>query len=186
MQRSSVVKATPANNRFKDVFAYSQGNPDTPLHHMDEVIPPSSIGPFIPSTGQRNGFRNPMDLNTSPAIDTVGSTPTKRATKATFSHRSNDDPCVPPSTLAWTRNAAAAHSLPTSMSANGLLQPPRPGEATVKQHHGRDHVSATPAKKQRHQQVLSASPVAQLKLQGQNKSQKSIYDTLGWDDDYDI
>ncbi len=179
MQRSSVVKATPANNRFKDVFAYSQGNPDTPMQHMEDIIPPSSIGPFVPSTGQRNGFRNPMDLNTSPAIDTVGSTPTKRAIKATFLHRSNDELCVPPSPFTRTSN-------PTNMGTNGRLQPPSSNEGVERQHYNRDHVFATPAKKQKHQQALSASPVGQLQLQDQNKSQKSIYETLGWDDDYDI
>ncbi|KAJ3473045.1 hypothetical protein NLG97_g10549 [Lecanicillium saksenae] len=180
IQRSSIVKATPANNRFKDVFALSQ--PDTPLHHMDEVIPPSSIGPFIPSTGQRISFRNPMDLNTSPAIDTVGSTPTKRATTANFLHRTNDEPCVPPSPLARTSNPA--RPLSTNTSTNNRLQLPRVNEETEKPLHSRDHVFATPAKKQ--QQMLIASPVGQLQLQGQSKAQKSIYETLGWDDDYDI
>ncbi|KAJ6790015.1 hypothetical protein PWT90_10369 [Aphanocladium album] len=177
---SSVVKATPANNRFRDVFAHSQ--PDTPLHHTDEVIPPSSIGPFIPSTGQRNSFRNPMDLNTSPAIDTVGRTPTKRATAADFLHRTNDEPCVPPSPLARTSNPA--RPLSTNMSTDNRLQLPQLNEEAEKPQHSRDHVFATPAKKQ--QQMLIASPVGQLQLQGQSKSQKSIYETLGWDDDYDI
>lgn len=44
----------------------------------------------------------------------------------------------------------------------------------------------TPAKKQ--QQMLAASPAGQLQLKerDQNKPQQSIYDRLGWDDDYDI
>lgn len=176
------VKATPANNRFRDVFARDDMDPDTPLHHLDDVIPPSSIGAFIPSTGQRNGFRNPMDLNTSPAIDTVGSTPTKKATAANFIRRQNDEPIVPPSPLARTSNPA--RPLSANPSANNRLQLPKVHEEREHSQQPSDHVFATPAKKQ--QQILSASPVGQLQLQGQAKTQKSIYETLGWDDDYDI
>lgn len=188
-QISSVVKATPANNRFRDVFA-APGLPDTPTQHTDDIIPPSSIGPFIPSTGQRNSFRNPMDLNTSPAIDTVGSTPTKRsATTDFFLHRAHDDePCVPPSPLvARTNNHPARHlAAASSTRTNSRLQLPRVNEeADRPPRSGRDdHVFATPAKKQQQQQpMLSASPTAQRPRPG---GQKSIYETLGWDDDYDI
>ncbi|TQV99408.1 hypothetical protein V2A60_004882 [Cordyceps javanica] len=189
MQRSSVVKATPANNRFRDVFAHDHEYPDTPGPYMEDVIPPSSLGPFIPSTGQRNSFRNPMDLNTSPALDTVGSTPTKnRAATALFLHRSHDEPCVPPSPLARVRNDPATRLLPlsTSLSANHQPQLSKVGDEGAENHQqqqnrDRDHVFATPAKKhhQQHHKQL------QQPLQGQIKAQKSIYETLGWDDDYD-
>lgn len=188
MQRSSIVKATPANNRFKDVFAHGEGIPDTPVHghHTDEFIPPSSIGPFVPSTGQRNGFRNPMDLNTPRAMDIVGSTPTKRAT-ASFLHRADEEPRVPPSPLARASlQAAAARPLSGNPNTNNRLQPPRTAQGTENQHYSGDHVFATPAKKQKHQQV-SASPVGQPQLHGQGGEPKiSIFTRLGWDDDYDI
>ncbi|KAM3514431.1 hypothetical protein MY11210_001875 [Beauveria gryllotalpidicola] len=186
IQRSAIVKATPANNRFRDVFGYSQGHPDSPMQHMEEAVLASSIGSFIPSTGHRTGFRNPMDLNTSPAIDTVGSTPSKRATTSTFLHRSNDEPCLPPSPLARTSNNPTPRALSSSLSTNKQLQLAKVDEGAAKQHGARDHVFATPAKKQKHQQVLSGSPVGQLRLQDQSEPKKSIYETLGWDDDYDI
>ncbi|KAM3433456.1 hypothetical protein MY4824_005969 [Beauveria thailandica] len=187
MQRSTIVKATPANNRFRDVYAYSQSHPGLPMQHMEEAVAPSSAASFIPSTGHRAGFRNPMDLNTSPAIDTVGSTPSKRATTSTFLHRSNDEPCLPPSPLVRTSNRRTPRALSSSLSTNKQPQLAKTDEGAAKQHGARDHVFATPAKKEKHQQVLSGSPVGQLRLQGQSEpKKKSIYETLGWDDDYDI
>ncbi|KAM0670711.1 hypothetical protein ACQRIT_006742 [Beauveria bassiana] len=186
MQRSTIVKATPANNRFRDVYAYSQGQPGLPMQHIEEAVAPSSVEAFIPSTGHRTGFRNPMDLNTSPAIDTVGSTPSKRATKSTFLHRSNDELCLPPSPLVRNSNNPTPRPLSSSLSTNKQPQLAKADEGAAKQYETRDHVFATPAKKEKHQQVLSGSPVGQLRLQGQSEPKKSIYATLGWDDDYDI
>ncbi|PMB68288.1 hypothetical protein BM221_006465 [Beauveria bassiana] len=186
MQRSTIVKATPANNRFRDVYAYSQSQPGLPMQHIEEAVAPSSVEAFIPSTGHRTGFRNPMDLNTSPAIDTVGSTPSKRATKSTFLHRSNDELCLPPSPLVRTSNNPTSRPLSSSLSTNKQPQLAKADEGAAKQYETRDHVFATPAKKEKHQQVLSGSPVGQLRLQGQSEPKKSIYATLGWDDDYDI
>lgn len=186
MQRSTIVKATPANNRFRDVYAYSQGQPGLSMQHIEEPVAPSSVEAFIPSTGHRTGFRNPMDLNTSPAIDTVGSTPSKRATKSTFLHRSNDELCLPPSPLVRTSNNPTPRPLSSSLSTNKQSQLAKADEGAAKQYETRDHVFATPAKKEKHQQVLSGSPVGQLRLQGQSEPKKSIYATLGWDNDYGI
>ncbi|KAM3510312.1 hypothetical protein MY10362_000099 [Beauveria mimosiformis] len=186
MQRSTIVKATPANNRFRDVYAHSQSHSGLPMQHMEETVAPSSVASFIPSTGHRTGFRNPMDLNTSPAIDTVGSTPSKRATSSTFLHRSNDELYLPPSPLVRTSNNRIPRALSSSLSTNKQPQLAKADEGAAKQHGARDHVFATPAKKEKHQQVLSGSPVGQLRLQGQSEPKKSIYETLGWDDDYDI
>ncbi|OAA69562.1 DNA replication regulator Sld3 [Cordyceps fumosorosea ARSEF 2679] len=167
-QRSSIVKATPANNRFRDVFALDQGNPDTPAQqqqYMSDVIPPSSIGPCVPSTGHRSSFRNPMDLDMSPAIDAIGSTPTKQRVTALM---------FPPSPCA---------------SSSLLRGRPEAGGGTAAwPTRDRDHVFATPVKKEKHQQqpVPSLSPVRQPQLQDQTQPQKSIYEALGWDDDYDF
>ncbi|KAM3560628.1 hypothetical protein MY1884_002808 [Beauveria asiatica] len=180
MQRSTIVKATPANNRFRDVYAYSQSHPGLPMQHMEEAVAPSSAASFIPSTGHRAGFRNPMDLNTSPAIDTVGSTPSKRATTSTFLHRSNDEPCLPPSPLVRTSNRRTPRALSSSLSTNKQPQLAKTDEGAAKQHGARDHVFATPAKKEKHQQVLSGSPVGQLRLQGQSDPKKKIHLRDAW------
>lgn len=151
------------------------------MQHLEDIIPPSSI---VPSTGQRSGYRNPMDLNTSPAIDTVGNTPTKRTSAPSFIRRQNDEPAIPPSPLAGTSNTVGRPLSANERMVNRLQLPRVHEESENQTSQSRDNIFATPAKKQ--QQILSASPVGQLQLQGQNKPQKSIYETLGWDDDYDI
>ncbi len=171
-QGPSIVKATPANNRYKDVFAVKrEGQASTPLQTRDEVIPPSSIGTFVPSTGQRSGFRNPIDLNTSPAVDTVGNTPTKPAPSSTFIRRpSNEEPFIPPSPLA--RHRKPGQPLGPAASTNTHLQLPKVDE---------EGIFETPAKKQANKFALMESPVRQPQVQ----APRSIYEKLGWDDDFD-
>lgn len=174
----SIVKATPANNRYKDVFAAKREcQTSTPMQAADEVIPPSSIGTFVPSTGQRSGFRNPIDLHTSPAVDTVGSTPTKpAASSSTFIRRpSNEEPFIPPSPLA--RHRKSGQPLAPAASTNTHLQLPKVDE---------EGVFETPAKKQGNQFVPMESPVRQPQIQATPLAKpQSIYEKLGWDDEFD-
>lgn len=168
------VKATPANNRFKDVFSTmaEREAAETPLPSREDVIPPSSIGTRIPSTSSRNGYRNAIVQSTSPAApDMVGSTPTKPAA-ASFLRRTNDDgPFVPPSPLFNRTNHTSAA---TQGSTGNHLAVPTQG-----------HIFATPAKKAAPRLMsVDESPVRQSHDQGQNmEGNKSIYQQLGWDDD---
>lgn len=163
------VKATPANNRFKDVFNIKPDlGAETPMPSREDVIPPSSIGTCVPSTSSRPGFRNVVP-STSPAADMIGSTPTKPA--ASFLRRSsNEGPFNPPSPLFKTaRRTSGQNALTASMRQSSSLVP---------QSH--ESIFATPAKKQAPRLIVDESPIAQ-----KEEASKSIYQQLGWDDELD-
>ncbi|OAQ84344.1 DNA replication regulator Sld3 [Purpureocillium lilacinum] len=67
---SNIVKATPANNRFWDALAAKrETSADCTYERTDELIPPSSIGPLVPSTTSSMGHRDAYVGSTSPAIE---------------------------------------------------------------------------------------------------------------------
>ncbi|KAF7551684.1 hypothetical protein G7Z17_g4840 [Cylindrodendrum hubeiense] len=169
---TSIVKATPMNNRFKDMFAAkSETAADVPLISTEEVIPPSSIPSMIPSTGLRGGRRDAFRYSPSPVMDRIDSTPTKASS---FLHRlKNDDPELPPLSPLMLRRA---------MSEEQFLVP---GTAMKEQRRidftpSRDEgVLATPIRA-----VAKESNVGARQDEPVGKSM-SIYQKLGWDDELD-
>ncbi|KAH7162804.1 DNA replication regulator SLD3-domain-containing protein [Dactylonectria estremocensis] len=161
---TSIVKATPANNRFKDMFAAKSETPaDVPLMSTEEVIPPSSIPSMIPSTGLRGGRRDAFRFSPSPVIDRIDSTPTKGSS---FLHRlRNDDPELPPLSPLMQRKA---------LSEIG----PVPG-TTIKERRKIDFTSL------RDEGVLANPVNIEIKQDETLGKSISIYQKLGWDDDLD-
>ncbi|KPM44666.1 hypothetical protein AK830_g1884 [Neonectria ditissima] len=170
---TSVVKATPANNRFKDMFATkSEATAEVALMSTEEVIPPSSIPSMVPSTGLRGGRRDAFHFSPSPTMDRIDGTPTK---KTSFLHRlENSGSELPPSSPLMERRTISAE------------KPIVPGTAVKGQRRNdftssRDEdIMATPVK-------ATAKDLIGL---GARRDQPagntvSIYQKLGWDDDLD-
>ncbi|KAH7170675.1 DNA replication regulator SLD3-domain-containing protein [Dactylonectria macrodidyma] len=161
---TSIVKATPANNRFKDMFATKSETPeDVPLMSTEEVIPPSSIPSMIPSTGLRGGHRDAFRFSPSPAMDRIDSTPTKRSS---FLHRlRNDDPEQPPLSPLMQRRALSEIK-------------PVPGIAIQEQR----KIDFTLF---RDEGVLAKPDNIEAKEEEPLGKSMSIYQKLGWDDELD-
>ncbi|EYB27659.1 hypothetical protein FG05_07098 [Fusarium graminearum] len=163
--RSSVgtplVKATPANMRFKDVFASKPNIMDTPLMSTEDVIPPSSLPSMVPSTGLRGGGqRNAFRQNRTPDFERIGSTPTKGV--STFIRRPADDPDVlpfPPSSPCLERRTVSTANLfnPTGISG----------------------------RKRKAIKTKSIEDLETMRVEPEPAKSVSIYQKLGWDDDID-
>ena len=171
---SVTVKATPANNRFRDVFATKlESVDDALLTNAEEVIPPSSIASMVPSTGLRKGYTDAYPNGTSP-LDAIGGTPTKRTAESGFLRRPNlEEDVIPPSPSMDRRN----------ISAQQLFVP---GSITKEQ---RRLSFTSPSDEQLFATPIKAKPRALNQAQNaQEKSleeKKSIYERLGWDDEFD-
>lgn len=88
------VKATPANNRYKDALAsesrQSFSSLNLPLpNHSSDVIPSSS---FIPSTAPRNGLRDDLaafHIASTPTAEKIKATPARQTMTAPIQHNNN-------------------------------------------------------------------------------------------------
>ncbi|CAG1985165.1 unnamed protein product [Fusarium graminearum] len=180
--RSSVgtplVKATPANMRFKDVFASKPNIMDTPLMSTEDVIPPSSLPSMVPSTGLRGGGqRNAFRQNRTPDFERIGSTPTKGV--STFIRRPADDPDVlpfPPSSPCLERRTVSTANLfnPTGISGRKRKVS---FESSLN-----DEILATPVKAIK---TKSIEDLETMRVEPEPAKSVSIYQKLGWDDDID-
>lgn len=170
---SVTVKATPANNRFRDVFASKQesGGDDVLLADVDEVIPPSSLPSMVPSTGLRRGYTDAYPDGTP---GTIGGTPTKRPADSSFLRRSTFDKDVLAQSPLMDRKSSSAKQLFV------------PGSATKEQRRlsfgspGIDQLFATPIKA-RPKELSLTQDVCEKPVE----EKKSIYERLGWDDEFD-
>lgn len=181
MSRSSLasaiqVKATPANKRFKDVLAVKQETSAGFLPEAsDEVVPPSSIGHLVPSTGHRHGRRDALADSVSPATDLVSGTPARQSLQASFIRRmACDESTILPSSPLMSRTAALVDESPDPQTTGRVTAGVRPRS---------DEVMATPVRKSVSKLDLIQSAVSVQELNPQKKV--SIYETLGWDDDFD-
>ncbi|KAK5990427.1 hypothetical protein PT974_08695 [Cladobotryum mycophilum] len=160
------VKATPANNRFKNMMpeksAASQG---MFVESIVDFIPPSSVGTsFIQSTQQRTSHRDMFQRSPSPE-EAVGDTPIKQPV---FIRRPVDElPAIRSSSPVMERRQVSSDDLvPGSVI-----------KKTYKSHtttFTEDDISATPIKK----------PTQRL-IFGEKEKKVSIYAKLGWDDELD-
>lgn len=173
------VKATPANNRFKDVLAMKpESFADDPLDGMEELIPPSSVGHLIPSTGHRHGHRDALADSVSPAMDHVGGTPARPSMQTSFIRRmAHEGPAIPPSSPLMSRRATAVNESPVPRSVDSISA----GFRSVTKRS--DEIMATPVRKSVSRLDLIQSPVP---MQEPDQPKRvSIYEKLGWDDDFD-
>ncbi|OBS18344.1 hypothetical protein FPOA_10071 [Fusarium poae] len=173
-----VVKATPANVRFKDVFASRANAMETPLISTEDVIPPSSLPSMVPSTGYRGGGqRDAFVQSRTPDFERIGSTPTK--TGSTFIRRPADDPDVlpfPPSSPCLERKTVSAANL---FNFTGITDRKRKVsfESSLN-----DEILATPVKAIK---TKSIEGLENIRMEPEPAKQVSIYQRLGWDDDID-
>lgn len=171
------VKATPMKNRFVDVMGNKATTPaDVPLPSTEDRVPPSSIGPFVPSTATRYGHKDAMQSSASPAMDAVAHTPLKPSTGASFLRRPpREEPAIPPSSPIMTRKAAPTESPLVPASVYKPIGKPSLSSSRY------DDIPETPIKK-------SAPPPDMTNEQGAQGGRKgSIFQALGWDDDdYDL
>ncbi|KAG8428467.1 hypothetical protein J3459_003890 [Metarhizium acridum] len=173
------VKATPANNRFRDVLAMKQESlVDVPLESMEEVIPPSSIDHLIPSTGHRHSHRDALADSVSPAMDLVCGTPARLSLQASFIRRmASDGLAIPQSSPLISRNIGMVDE---SAGPQSPVEDPTGFRSLTKLS---DEVMATPVRKNVSRLDLIQSPVP-IKESDQQRT-VSIYEKLGWDDDFD-
>lgn len=171
------VEATPANNRFRDVLAARSDNiADTPVASTEDVIPPSSIGNMGPSTSRRALYDN--GLAGSPFGVAIGSTPVKTSTSSNFLRRPDDQMAIPPSSPLVARKPAAIQQRLSASSSTG-------GKGGFGLSQSRDiSVFMTPIKKAAAPlDIMAAENIGPSPLPESKKT--SIYDKLGWDDDFD-
>lgn len=172
---ASIVKATPTNNRFRDVFApKSESMADVPLLSTEEVIPPSSLPSRIPSTGLRMGRRDMFRNSPSPALDRIDNTPSKGTR---FQDRlENDDP-VPWSPLMERRKESSDNVIVPGSAVKG--------QRTITEFTSpRDEGVFTTPVKPPAKVFVENTPTQALPAVSAVKP-LSIYQKLGWDDDLD-
>ncbi|KAF6833732.1 hypothetical protein CPLU01_05330 [Colletotrichum plurivorum] len=170
------VKVTPANHRFRDALA-SESKASSSMSIPMSSIPPSSAS-RIPSTGPRRGHIDVLGITPSSAIQ---ATPIKQSGQP-LGFLSGNELTVPPSSpLMMMRKPARSQHLSIPASA-------------VRERLGRVRslspdvgLPATPCK-QRTINVLedevASTPLVDEAPPPQQKTQ-SIYERLGWDDDFD-
>lgn len=142
---------------------------------FDELIPPSSVTAFVPSsTGKRPALRELYRRSPSPAADAIGDTPIKTSAKPSFIRRPlNEQPAYPPSSPAIQRNGASEDAVIT----DSAVKPTRT-------RYEAPELMETPIKKTTQQRIdLYATPEA--KAQESKAKSVSIFERLGWDDDFD-
>lgn len=172
------MKATPTNTRFKDMLpAKSGGTPDSVLGTMEDVIPPSSIGRFVPSTAQRSTHKDMLHAGTSSTLELVGGTPTKSMPRPSFIRRpADEEPAIPPYSPIMERNNM--RSGPSYVSESVLKSQQDLVYSTARA----EDIMETPVKKSmqrvRHEEGSGGIPV-------QEEKKRSIFERLGWDDDLD-
>lgn len=167
------VKATPTNARFKDALAIEpEAGEDVHLNSTEEVIPPSSIGHLVPSTGPRVGHRDAFMRSASPAAELVGGTPVRPSMRSGFLQRlACEEPAVPPSSPLVRKTTG-----PENVMVPGSAVKPR-GRLSFSTPR-REGVVATPVKR-------GASRPKPDESAGPAVHKVSIYQQLGWNDDLD-
>ncbi|KAH0499352.1 hypothetical protein TgHK011_006553 [Trichoderma gracile] len=171
------VKATPANNRFKNMMPTTSKEGQTFSEGFDELIPPSSVTAFIPSTGKRPALREMYKRSPSPTTDTVGDTPTKTLAKTSFIRRLLDEQ----EQSAFPPSSPAMRSIIKSREFIVMDSAVKPSKTSA--YEGPD-LMETPVKKSTQQRMdLYATP--QTKQQEPKGKSVSIFDRLGWNDDFD-
>ncbi|KAI9904883.1 hypothetical protein N3K66_001412 [Trichothecium roseum] len=208
---SILVKATPANNRFKDAMA-AASVADTPLPSTEEAIPPSSIG-LVPSTAQKAGGSGSnnnrhLDNGGSPAY-LIGGTPVKTSSRAgifdrrpagsadvldatpvrpkrgsTFIRRpANEEPALPPSSPIAERKGATATTRLTA--TNAVFETPAKRTTIASLFETPVRRSAPRPDDDDHLGGGGGARGVTKMEESPEKTKKkaSIYDKLGWDDD---
>ncbi|KAF4432704.1 hypothetical protein F53441_13801 [Fusarium austroafricanum] len=173
---ASVVKATPANARFRDVFAKPRAI-DTPIMSTEDVIPPSSLPSMIPSTGFRGARRDAFGQSPTPDFERIGSTPTKAG--SSFIRRAAHDENVlpfPPSSPSLERRTMSAADL---FNPGGIIGRKRKVSFTLSRN---DEVLATPVKAIKTKNI---DDLENLAVEPEPAGPVSIYQKLGWDDHLD-
>ncbi|KAJ6446228.1 DNA replication regulator Sld3 [Purpureocillium lavendulum] len=176
---STIVKATPANNRFRDALAVKGETIADCLHdRTEELIPPSSVGHLAPSTASSVGQRDAFIASTSPATELVGGTPIRPTAHASFIRRPpNEEPAIPPSSPLMERKANTVDAFLIPSSAIKTRE--RLDFMTPR----RNNVAVTPIKRTAPRpEALSESPGF---VEAHPQKTVSIYQRLGWDDDFD-
>ncbi|KAM4054910.1 DNA replication regulator SLD3 domain-containing protein [Hirsutella rhossiliensis] len=169
------VKATPVNNRFRDVLGSKpEFQENEPLDSTYDLFPPSSIGCLVPSTGPRASHRDAFTSSASPAVELVEGTPMRPSTQASFIRRpANETPAMPPSSPIMTRESGKNPFVnDKAREAQGQSGPSMLREA----------IAATPVKRGAPRPGLNGSPGAWKEV---SPKKTSIYKQLGWDDDFD-
>ncbi|KAL0936572.1 uncharacterized protein CTRU02_208787 [Colletotrichum truncatum] len=179
------VKVTPANHRFRDALAEDSKGASSLSIPMSS-IPPSSAS-RIPSTGPRRGHIDILGTTPSSAIQ---ATPVKRSAPVE-GPSPDDEPAIPPSSPLMMRKPARSQHLSVSRSVilerYEPMRSPSPDvglPATPCKQRTRDvmtdEVAATPMATRAH--IPSSPPQPS---QPPQEKPKSIYERLGWDDDFD-
>ncbi|KAG7119198.1 hypothetical protein HYQ45_015228 [Verticillium longisporum] len=172
--QSVQVKATPANNRFRDALAEAGGSAKMPAMSM----PPSSAS-MIPSTAQR---RSTADFFGSFSSSAVKATPSRPRASAPLG-APHDEPSIPPSSPLMARKPARQQlAVPAATPAR-----PRPRAMRSPSPIGA-HVFDTPVEAATSfslpEDEIAATPVMKTAAPAEKKA-SSIYEKLGWDDDFD-
>ncbi|KAF5583661.1 dna replication regulator sld3 [Fusarium pseudoanthophilum] len=171
----SVVKATPANTRFRDVFAKPHVA-DTPIMSTEDVIPPSSLPSIVPSTGFRGAQRDGLGQSPTPDIERIGSTPTKAGSSFIRRPRIDEDVLpFPPSSPSLERRIISAADL---FNPSGVTNRKRKVSFTFSRD---DELLATPVKGMKTKNIDFENQAAE----SMPAKSVSIYEKLGWDDDLD-
>lgn len=158
------------HNRFRDAMA------DDSLG--DSIAPPSSVS-VIPATERRNNTRDFLSRVPSSAIR---DTPVKRM--ASRKPADDDEPAIPPSSPLMMRKPAPSSSVPPTLSLGSRSFVPRSPSPN-----GIRRIFATPVKAKPsptplnddHEDEIAATPV----VKSTPVTKKSIFERLGWDDDFD-
>ncbi|GAO13950.1 hypothetical protein UVI_02035040 [Ustilaginoidea virens] len=178
------VKATPANNRFKDALAIKpEPSADMSADGTDELVPHSSVGHVVPSTGHRHGRRDALAESASPAGHCAGRTPAGLPAQPSFIKRAEtyQEPArLPLSPLHGKRRTVAdeasnAGDAGDASHASVDSSPPMPRSREI---------PGTPTRRS----SLSRLDLAHSPAPGHEQAhsrQVSIYEKLGWDDDFD-
>jgi len=207
------VKATPANNRFRDVLAPAGSSLNLPdLFREDADAIPSSSSMVPSSTAPKRTITNLLDspaIATTPTAGKIQVTPARVAmVPSPAFHPQADSPAIPASSPIMTRKAAAparAGGQYLSVPGSETARAPHGGIA-ASPCHGRANLFETPLKPRSamgRAAVLEETPVKPLRLAGGGRrrsgtesasadagasrvTQMTIYQQLGWDDDDEL
>lgn len=147
---------------------------------------------MVPTTGLRRGYTDAYPDGTPTQIDTIGGTPTKRPADSSFLRRTTFDKDVLAQSPSMDRKSSSAKpffvpgSATKEQKSSSAKQLFVPGSATKEQRRlsfgssGIDQLFATPIKTRPKELSLTQDaheePV---------EEKKSIYERLGWDDEFD-
>ena len=194
------VKATPANNRFRDalsgetqgtgnlIFQQSFANPDIPS--SSSVIPSSA-----PRRVLAPSLLNPDEVASTPIANKVKATPIRSSAVPNRLFQPNlDEFVIPPSSPVQARKAKPEHNfleVPGTASRNSrtLPEPSSPGlvglfETPIKRRPGlsEETLRSTPPIRRHTSPTNLAAIPEQVEATPEGKKM-TIYQQLGWDDD---